>query len=352
MRKRTGSGIVILTILLVLASCAPYADSGGSQLAFEAPVSVDSAERFHVSLGVRNLGEQRFRNHEAFNGAMTLRDDGGTELGRIQVATLWELAPDGAGWPAAYASELPAGAYQLTWGSPDLGSVTVDFSIVELEGRRYLGKEAIQSTAAGATPGERQRGAFQPLVDLARVSLARKLGIDPDSVTVQSVEDTEFPDASLGVPEPGQMYAQVLTPGYRITLAAGGQTYEYHASDSRLVFFPQEDLVPRGSITVEGVQVTEGQQIVVHGRSTLPDGTRLGSELWADGVLQSWWPAEACLPVEEGAWQIVVPLGAGEIPAELDPSAQYMVRVFQKNGPDIVSVLAFDLAGPPTPVAP
>jgi hypothetical protein len=102
-------------------------------------------------------------------------------------------------------------------------------------------------------------------------------------------------------------------------------------------------------ITIEGVQVTAGKQIVVHGRSTLPEGTCLGSELWADGELQAWWPGEACLPVQSGAWQMRVLLGSGEVPAELDAAAQYMLRVYQQNGPDIVSVFAFDLAGPPMP---
>jgi hypothetical protein len=110
-----------------------------------------------------------------------------------------------------------------------------------------------------------------------------------------------------------------------------------------------EPEAPRGSITIEGVQVTAGEQIVVRGRSTLPDGTCLGSELWADGELQAWWPGDACVPVENGAWQMVILPGVGEVPAQLDRSAQYMIRVYQQNGPDITAVFAFDLVGPPTP---
>jgi len=112
---------------------------------------------------------------------------------------------------------------------------------------------------------------------------------------------------------------------------------------------PTPEITHKGSITVEEVQVTAGEQIVVHGRSTLPDGTCLGSELWADGELQAWWPGDACVAVENGAWQTVVRLGTGEVPAELDRSAQYMLRVFQQNGPNIVAVFAFDLVGSPTP---
>jgi hypothetical protein len=102
-------------------------------------------------------------------------------------------------------------------------------------------------------------------------------------------------------------------------------------------------------ITIHGVQVATGRDIVVHGQSTLPDGTCLGSELWASGRLQAWWPGDVCVPVQDGAWQMSVQLGSGGAPAELDPSAQYMLRVYQQYGPDIVSVFAFDLAGPPAP---
>jgi hypothetical protein len=231
MHKRFLILLSLMVLVVFLISCGPDAKSAPANLAFEAPMNVDSSQRFHVSLGVRNLGDARFRDYPSFNGKMELRDASGEEVGRIQVATLWELAPGNAGWPAAYASKLPAGAYQLTWGAPDYGSVTVDFTIVELDGWLYLGEESIQSTAGEVPDDEREFGSLQSLVDLARVNLAQRLGVAPEDVTVQSVEEVEFPDASLGIPEPDQMYAQVLTPGYTIKLSVNGQSYEYHASD-------------------------------------------------------------------------------------------------------------------------
>jgi hypothetical protein len=349
MCKRLSLLLGLMATIVMLASCGAAVDPGTAHLAFEAPMNVNSSQQFHVSLGVRNVGDERFREYEDFGGTMQLRDDAGQEVGRIQVATLWELAPGNAGWPAAYASKLPAGAYQLTWGAPDYGSVVVDFTLVELDGWLYLGKESIQSTSGEASGDDRQYGALQSLVDLARVNLAQRLGVDLEAVTVQGIDEVEFPDTSLGVPEPGQVYAQVLTPGHAIRLSVAGQAYEYHASDERLVFVPTEGQAPQGRITIEGVQATAGEQVVVHGRSTLPAGTCLGSELWADGERQAWWPGDDCVAVENGTWQMVVRLGSGGVPAALDPSAQYMLRVYQQNGPDIVAVFAFDLAGPPTP---
>jgi hypothetical protein len=49
------------------------------------------------------------------------------------------------------------------------------------------------------------------------------------------VEAREWSDASLGCPKPGQMYAQVITPGYLVVLEAGGQRLEYHTDAGRRV---------------------------------------------------------------------------------------------------------------------
>lgn len=57
---------------------------------------------------------------------------------------------------------------------------------------------------------------------------AAELGLSPDAITVESVEELDWPDASLGCPQPGMLYAQVITPGYRVIVTAGGQTYAVH----------------------------------------------------------------------------------------------------------------------------
>jgi hypothetical protein len=70
----------------------------------------------------------------------------------------------------------------------------------------------------------------QSLVDQARDDLSQRLDIPTSEISLQSVEAVEWPDASLGCPQPGMMYAQVVTPGYRIILSAAGQNYQYHTS--------------------------------------------------------------------------------------------------------------------------
>lgn len=58
--------------------------------------------------------------------------------------------------------------------------------------------------------------------------LARELQIPVDGVEVVSVETHEWPDASLGCPDPGKSYAQVVTTGYRLILTVDGMRYEVH----------------------------------------------------------------------------------------------------------------------------
>jgi diaminopimelate decarboxylase len=76
---------------------------------------------------------------------------------------------------------------------------------------------------------------MQPLIDMSRADLAQRLGIPVDEIQGGGGFPVEWPDASLGHPQPGQVYAQVITQGYEITLEAGGKTYTYHTSMDAVV---------------------------------------------------------------------------------------------------------------------
>ena len=73
------------------------------------------------------------------------------------------------------------------------------------------------------------------VVQLARQDLAQKLKMSLEEIREVSVEAVEWPDTSLGCPQPGMMYAQVITPGFRVVLAAKDQTVEYHTDSGRRV---------------------------------------------------------------------------------------------------------------------
>lgn len=61
-----------------------------------------------------------------------------------------------------------------------------------------------------------------------KMDLAQKLNLDISQITVVNSEAVDWNDSSLGCPQPGFGYMDVITPGYKITLSANGQQYIYH----------------------------------------------------------------------------------------------------------------------------
>lgn len=68
------------------------------------------------------------------------------------------------------------------------------------------------------------------LIPQARADLAERLSISEDDVEVVRAERVTWRDSSLGCPEEGMFYMQMLTDGALIELAAGGKTYPYHSN--------------------------------------------------------------------------------------------------------------------------
>ena len=86
---------------------------------------------------------------------------------------------------------------------------------------------------AAATPSTTPAASIPPqanaAVEQVRQAVATKTGAALASVTVNSVTALNWPDSALGCPQPGVMYSQLVTPGYKIVVSAKGQTFEYHS---------------------------------------------------------------------------------------------------------------------------
>jgi hypothetical protein len=80
----------------------------------------------------------------------------------------------------------------------------------------------------------------QPAVDAALRDAAAHLGASATALRVEQVEAREWPDAALGCPRPGVMYAQVLTSGYLVVISGAGKTLEYHTDARGRVVLCQE----------------------------------------------------------------------------------------------------------------
>ncbi len=67
-------------------------------------------------------------------------------------------------------------------------------------------------------------------IEKARKDLAQRLRISESEIAAESVDETDFPDMALGAATKDEMSGQMITPGWRIRLKAGGQTFEYRAN--------------------------------------------------------------------------------------------------------------------------
>ena len=73
----------------------------------------------------------------------------------------------------------------------------------------------------------------ESIIELIKRDLAKHLNVTPKDITVKSVMPVVWNDSSLGLPQPGQFYLMVITPGYIILLEHGGVGYKYHTDTRR-----------------------------------------------------------------------------------------------------------------------
>lgn len=66
----------------------------------------------------------------------------------------------------------------------------------------------------------------------AEQALSEDLGVSVDEIDIVSYRPEEWPDACLGLAEEGEMCAQVITPGWRVVLSAGGEEYVFRTDEN------------------------------------------------------------------------------------------------------------------------
>lgn len=69
-------------------------------------------------------------------------------------------------------------------------------------------------------------GVSQALIDQALAEVSKNTGIPVAELEVTATEAVEWPSSALGCPMPGQMYLDVITPGFRIEVRAGEELFD------------------------------------------------------------------------------------------------------------------------------
>jgi hypothetical protein len=91
-----------------------------------------------------------------------------------------------------------------------------------------------QMTPSLPAPGD---AGLQSLIETAKEDLAQRLSLSVTQINLIEAKALTWPDSSLGCPQPGMAYTQILTPGYLILLEADRKVYEYHANRDTYVIF-------------------------------------------------------------------------------------------------------------------
>jgi hypothetical protein len=103
-----------------------------------------------------------------------------------------------------------------------------------------------------STPESKEMPSIPPSVEkfvsLSKKDLADRLLIDADKIELVKTAEIMWPNAALGCPSPGKVYAQGQVPGYKILLRVNGTEYVYHTDLNGSVIqcpgnlFPGDDL--------------------------------------------------------------------------------------------------------------
>lgn len=88
-------------------------------------------------------------------------------------------------------------------------------------------RERVPEEDADAVRGEVPEEILEAII----ADLAGTREADPAAIEVLRAESVTWNDGSLGCPEPGRVYMQVLVPGYRVILVHDGQQFDYRATD-------------------------------------------------------------------------------------------------------------------------
>jgi hypothetical protein len=185
----------------------------------------------------------------------------------------------------------------------------------------------IQPPAADAPQADAGQ-AESPAVQAARQALAQALQVDATTITVTSEEAMEWPDACLGAATVDEMCAQVVTPGYLITLSANGNAHLYHTNEDGSMVRSATEQGEMGAAPVDGettffvesveVRILESDPVqveaVVRGQladacTTMTDATVEVQDKTFVVTLQTTRPADQMCAQVLTPFEQVVPLG-------------------------------------------
>ena len=165
-------------------------------------------------------------------------------------------------------------------------------------------------TPTGAAPTPIAETSQPPQAAQAAVQwLADRLGITADEITLRSVELVEFPNACLGLPEIGEMCAEVITGGFRLELEAGGMIYDIHTDmDGNQIRMAGDNGPKSGPLNetpaAQAARKSLAEQMGIDVEQVVIQD--VASVQWPDSCLGVQNPAESCLAVITPGYRVML----------------------------------------------
>ncbi|MGC9396448.1 MAG: hypothetical protein ACP5J4_16515 [Anaerolineae bacterium] len=231
--------VLVMTIVtMLLVACAqPTADSGagpGESPLPTAPVSPISP------LPVPQLGSDA-EAQELSELRMQVAEQLGLSDRALTVVTTEQVTwPDmSLGCPQpdmAYAQVVTPG-----WRIVFVDDEGQEYDVHTTENREHF--VVCEQSVKSAVPSAYRDN---PAVEAAIKTLVEQEGVARESVTVVDVTAVEWRNSCLGCEKRGQYCLMVITPGYRITLKSGAETYALHTdrTGEQVIICTQPSLTP------------------------------------------------------------------------------------------------------------
>lgn len=134
---------LLAMMLLALVGCAaaPEPTPEAAELDLKAEVNVDADSEVVLRVGAHNAAPADFPGDEDFVGQWELTDESVAQQASGRLTIMGPLESGKTMFPAEWKGGLVPGAYTLTWSAADYGSIVVNFTIIERDGKLYIGEE-------------------------------------------------------------------------------------------------------------------------------------------------------------------------------------------------------------------
>jgi hypothetical protein len=145
--------------------------------------------------------------------------------------------------PAPTATPQPATATPLPTETPAPVVEATDSPLPTPDAGRSVEESPLPTPAPDVDTSAQVSDPLTMLMLAAQKVLAESEGINAQDFLLDSFEQVEWGDASLGCPDPDSSYAQVVTPGYLFLFVVGEKEYPVHTTlnpEGQIVYCPAE----------------------------------------------------------------------------------------------------------------